>query len=267
MVLIVINNLIVFRPIPRRFVSVSFLLISLLAWGMVACSQPITENASDTSVADLSPDLTPTVTPRTGFFPDNVKDWATTLQSAFTVTAIIVGTWLGILRFGWFRTREPHVSISHAVSHREVGANYTHLSVDITIINTSKVLLPFRKGFVVVQQVSPVEDEQALDFQGSQGAFQWKTLKVRHAEWDENSFVVEPGERENQTFQFLIDRQVETVLIQSYFYNERVVGNDSRISPRERPRRKRLGIWQIKGPRGWGRATVYDLNRPVALLL
>jgi len=192
-----------------------------------------------------------------------MADWASVIVAAFTVAAIIGATVIGYLRFGWFRTFEPHVNISHKISHRRVGTRHIHLSVEVGISNTSKVIIPVRRGRLSVQQVAPSNDEdvEALhrDFtKGEHGQMQWPLLEVQYPAWEANSLVVEPGETDVQTVEFIIPNYVQTALIRSFYYNERVVGPGH---PTTRPARHKDWSGEEKtGPRGWSRATIYDIS-------
>ena len=97
------------------------------------------------------------------FLQLGITEWtyiSRTLQALFTVIAIIVG---GI--FAWrnlhiFRHREPHVNISHDISHIFLSDEYVYIVVTALLHNTSRVNVEFLNGFSRIQQVTPVEDEE-----------------------------------------------------------------------------------------------------------
>ena len=200
----------------------------------------------------------------TGGFPV----WSRTAQALATIAAIVVGGILAWRNAHLFRSREPHVTISHQISHRYVGSEYVHLAVTTTLHNSSRVNVEFRDGAFTLQQIAPVsnEDIERLYAQvfvdGEQEYLQWATLENTQRSWAEDEFVVEPGETETEIYEFIVSRDVDTVVITTYFYNSRVVGKiPAGTEPQDAPRRKgRLRRWrEVRGPLGWGRTTIYDI--------
>ena len=123
--------------------------------------------------------------------------------------------------------------------------------------------------------MTPIENEEIESLYGESfqtqysGYFQWPTLDYHAADWEKDSLTVEPGEKETQTFEFMVSREVESVIITTYFYNSRVVrkipiGTDPSSAPRLK---SRLLPWrEVKGPRGWDRISPYTIPRNEALL-
>ena len=88
------------------------------------------------------------------------KDLAAIIQSLVTVVAIVGGGAFAYYKLQIFRVFEPHLTISHEVSHRYIGDNYVHIAVTATLHNSSKVKMELRKGFFLLQQISPLSDEE-----------------------------------------------------------------------------------------------------------
>ena len=197
---------------------------------------------------------------------ETAKDLAAVIQAVATVGAVVIGgAILGYLRFGWFRFLKPHAMITHDVSHRRV-AGLVHLSVYVTVKNSSKVLIRFRSATIEIQRISPSTDEELGDRHrevfgknSTQKEMQWTTLRKLPLKWEEDGFILEPGETESTTYEFIIDRGMRTLLIRSFLYNERVVNSDKTSDDGSPVRRKKLVRWDKKGPEGWRSATVYDL--------
>ena len=196
------------------------------------------------------------------------RDWAGGIQSIVTVVAIGIGGYLAWRNWHIFRAREPHVTISHQVSHRVVGTEYVHISLTVTLHNSSRVHLEFRDGSFTLQQLAPVLDEEVERLyvqvfeDGPETYLQWPTLEDVNRTWNEDELVVEPGESEYQTYEFIVNREVESVVLSTYFYNSRVLGKiPDNVEPRHAQRRKRkFRRWlEERGPSGWGRTTVYDI--------
>ena len=144
------------------------------------------------------------------------RDWTGGIQSIATIIAISVGGYLAWRNWHIFRAREPHVTISHQVSHRIVGAEYVHISLTVTLHNSSRVHLEFRDGSFTLQQLAPALNEQIerlyaqVFVDDDETYLQWPTLEDVKRTWDEDELVVEPGESEYQTYEFIVNRQVES---------------------------------------------------------
>ena len=172
------------------------------------------------------------------------------LQGYVTVVAIAAGGAFAIYRLRIFRTLEPHITVTHTVSHRSIGDSYVHISVTANLHNASNVEVVIRQADYLLQQISPISDEgievQYSDAFGDDRPryIRWPTLEDIARTWDENELIVEPRESHPETFEFVIARSVESVLIYTYFYNPHFM-----VMARSRT------------PEGWGATTVYDIIR------
>ena len=79
-----------------------------------------------------------------------------------TVAAIVIGGVFAWRKLWWLRTFQPHITITHSVSHRPVGTQYIHLAVVATLYNSSRVKVEIQEGVFQLAQVSPIEDDQLL---------------------------------------------------------------------------------------------------------
>ena len=194
---------------------------------------------------------------------DNGYLWVSIIQGI----AIVLG---GI--FAWrrgliFRHEQPHVTISHDVTHRRIGHGYIHIEVTATLHNSSRVKMEFRDGLFTIEQLAPVSLKDAellfeeLFEKDLYETPKWRLLRERRLEWGKDELIVEPGEKVTATFEHIVSSAVESVLITTYFYNTRVMGKlPAEISPRKAEKKKRLRwLWRISGPRGWIRATAHDI--------
>ena len=184
-----------------------------------------------------------------GFLPDTkmAAEVTETIQSVVTVIAILAGGYFAFSRLQIFRTFEPHLTISHRVSHRRLSDSYMHIDATAVLQNNSKVQIELREGFVLLQGISPVSDEEAESLyagtseDGGYENLQWPVLEDIERVWGESRLVVEPGESHAETFEFIIGvSDYQSVLIYTYFYNPRA--SKSRGSAK-----------------GWGATTVYDM--------
>lgn len=201
-------------------------------------------------------------------FTSMVKDWLAIVGAALSIVVLIGGGILARRNAQIFRAKSPHVVISHEVSHRPIGDSYVHIFVTAVLHNSSRVHIEFLDGFAVIFQVSPATDDDVESlyeevFNTQQFAnVQWPYLDgVRHR-WDKDGLLVEPGETETEIFDFIVGRDVQSVIISTYFYNSRVVGKipvDMELDAVQRRKRK-FRRWMIEqGPLGWGRVSVYDM--------
>ena len=168
------------------------------------------------------------------------------LQGYITVVAIIAGGAFAIYRFRIFRTIEPHIIVSHAVSHRLVGDSYVHIFVTAMLHNGSRVEVEIREATFALQMISPMTDFAVEIFvaEASGGEnpdyIQWPTLHDEMRSWNENELVVEPGASHSVSIEFIVSRDVRAVLIDTYFYNQTYKGHSM-------------------SSQGWGVTTAYDI--------
>ena len=115
----------------------------------------------------------------------------------------MVGAFLGYLRFGWFRVRKPHATISSHISHRSLGQGYIHLAVEDRITNSSKVVVKIRIGRVNVFQIGASDTNEMRDRikEVSEGVeLDWPQLGVIKIDLEHESFVIEPGETDTSVY-------------------------------------------------------------------
>ena len=179
------------------------------------------------------------------WLPDIGKtgDLARITQAAVTAIIVAVGAMFAAVKFQIFRESAPHVTVTQTVTHRRIGDSYVHLMVTATLYNSSKVKMGFRRGYFRFQQISPIMDEEVENLyadvfvDGNHRDFQWDHLKTVERNWEINDIIIEPGESHQETCEFIVIAEVETVLIDTFFYNPR----------------------QPAIPQGWGTTSVYDI--------
>lgn len=205
---------------------------------------------------------------------DTFQFWTITIESVITIIAIVIA---GI--FAWrngiiFRHRSPHINIAHDVTHRFISPSYTHLIVTATLHNSSRVKVEFRDGFVVLQKIAPLNDDEVTQLyaqfsddavSANEGAedIQWETLDEMRNVWNKDELIVEPGSAATLTTEFIVPKDIQAVLITTYLYNTRVMGkiDNAFADIDDAPKRKHwLLRWrEIEGTRGWTRTTAYDI--------
>ena len=179
---------------------------------------------------------------------DHFMQSSRSFQAIATITLICVGGIFAYRRLQLFRTFEPHLTISHNIRHRHIGDSYTHIDVTAILRNSSKVQVEILEGFFLLQQIAPETDEEIEELytqvftDKEHEDFQWATLERIEGSWRKGELIVEPGESHPETYEFVVSRSVECVLIYTYFYDSRFSRDTTR-------------------PRGWVATTVYDIVR------
>ena len=165
------------------------------------------------------------------------------VQSAVAVVAVVFAGIYAIAKFELFRDFEPHLNVSHLIRHRNIGESYVHLDVTVTLHNSSKVQVGLRRGFLVLQSISPATDGGIEEiYEGAFAGeyvedFGWPVLEEEVREWEIGELVIEPSEVHREVLEFIISREICTVQVYTFYYNPK--------SAREST--------------GWSMATVYDI--------
>ena len=175
-----------------------------------------------------------------GLKTDDFHKVATIVQSVAAVSAVGLGALFAYRNSLLFRTFQPHITITHSVSHRLVGSEYIHLGVVATLYNSSRVKVEIQEGVFQLAQVSPIDDVQLLTMyraafppDGTGDADEvpyipWPLLDEVRCATETEALVIEPGETHLETAEFIISSQVKSVLLYSYFYNSQsTASNDA----------------------------------------
>ncbi|MXY46436.1 MAG: hypothetical protein F4Y44_05505 [Chloroflexi bacterium] len=152
------------------------------------------------------------------FIIADVADAARIIQTIGILVAVCVGGVFAYQRLQVFRTFEPHLTISHKVSHRYIGDSYVHIDVTATLRNSSKVQVELREGFFLLQKIAPETDENVehlyaqVFVNGEYEDIQWPTLERFDRTWEPSELIVEPGESHPETHEFIVSKDVQTVI-------------------------------------------------------
>ena len=174
---------------------------------------------------------------------DGFGESARIFQVIVTAIAIFMAAAFAVFKLQIFRVFAPHLTISQRVSHRPVGESYIHIDVSATLQNSSRVKVELRKGFYLLQQIAPVEDQDVEDLYAQVFVDKeiedilWPKLYEVHRSWEESVLIIEPGEIHQEVCEFIVTRGVESVLIYAFFYDS-VSSN----------------------PAGWYSTTIYDIS-------
>ena len=166
---------------------------------------------------------------------------------AFMMVTIVVGGGFTLYKLGVFRDLKPHLTIGQTVNHRSVGDDYVHISVQVTLTNSSKVAVEINEVSYSLQLISPLPKEFAetlyTEYFENQDVpdIQWPHLDEIAEQLMPSEQVIEPNGRHLDTYEFLVWNNVEAVLLSAYYAN-------SRYKPGDR------------ASKGWEVATVYDVE-------
>jgi len=166
------------------------------------------------------------------------------IEAVVTITAVIFGGVSAYAAFIRNRLIYPRAKLEHKTSCRRVTEDKVLLSVDVFLSNTGDVLITLTDPEISVKQVLPPEVElqryvDAVYHMPDTGAeiIEWHVLAAPRVEWDDGQLEVEPGERHQFHHDFLINADVRTVMVESYFHNLKKRGRSI----------------------GWGLVTIHDL--------
>lgn len=151
------------------------------------------------------------------------KDFAATLQSF----GILIGLfWGGIWTYRLFiqnRQKYPRANLSHKINQTRIDDDKIILQVKVIITNIGNVLICLRSGFTRISQVRP-SCEEVVDSikkieEKSCHEIPWPMIDKKEISAKKDDCEIEPGESEEICFDFVIDGDVETVYVYSYFAN------------------------------------------------
>ena len=199
--------------------------------------------------------------------PETLGTWAGIAQAIAAVIAIGLGGVFAWRRGFLFRYGQPHLTISHEVTHRRISDSYVHLELTATLRNSSRVKVEVLDGLFTVQQLAPVSDSVAEELysqtfieQRNNGTLLWDMLDEARLSWDKNGLIAEPGETVAVSFEYIAPLSTQSVLLTTFFCNARVLGKvGDGTDIRQAAPRKRLWLWRPSGPNGWNRTSAYDI--------
>jgi hypothetical protein len=168
------------------------------------------------------------------------KDRVDVLSKFVGIIAIVLG---GIWTYNIFvkeRQHFPHANVQHKVAHVPLSSCVNLVRVGVEIANSGKSRLLSSKSVVWIQKIRPISvcpsDGQCVraDLQHAladpvhkQDRFTWPLIGYRENQ-TKNSLDLEPDEKEEQDYEFVVPSSVEFVRIYSYYQNdERSTGADT----------------------------------------
>lgn len=179
-----------------------------------------------------------------------VSESATTVGSIGTVIVVAFGATFAVYQFRLFRHNEPHLSVTQSVTHRSVSDSYVAIVVKTELRNSSRVSVSIRDALFRLQQLSRFSDAEVEALYArtfihrDHNAVQWPTVEEIRRRWNDGEIEVEPGEAHSETYEFVVDKEFNSFLIYSIYYNPR--------SSNKQSHRK-----------GWQATTVYSICNEV----
>lgn len=207
----------------------------------VSFAQAPTTPAS-ASTALPTPAATPTPVPGsvahdTTLLPSTLQDWIAVLNDLSTIAAIIVGGTAGYILFYARRQHKPRAQLAHQIKHWSLPEHRVLLHLDVTLANPGQ--LPLRPVYMEgrVQKVLPLSHPFAERLasnavrqgtlkpthalvQDGQTQVEWFLLERLSQEWNPGRFVIEPGESEIQSFDFVLPGDLQTVRVYTFVRND-----------------------------------------------
>lgn len=123
-------------------------------------------------------------------------------------------------KFELFRESKPHLTVTQNIHHQIASPGYRLVTVTVTMHNTSKVLVKPTKATCRLAMTAPYTDAQieaiyndALQPENDDPHDQYAWSELSHAEktWPDGHISIEPNEKDEVTFQFIIGNAVAAV--------------------------------------------------------
>lgn len=167
------------------------------------------------------------------------------IQSLFTILAIIVGGIWTYMLFVKRRQRYPRANITQQIEHYPLSDRKVLLRVALRICNEGEILLSLVSGFARVQQMIPCSidlsgstSDQETSAEHCEPEAEWPLLSEKKLKFQKGEREIEPGETDELHFDFVIDPDVQLVVVYSYLKNVK-------------KRRREIG---------WNVTSIYDLR-------
>ena len=162
-------------------------------------------------------------------------DAATTARwygPVFVSLSICVGGFVAYRKLETFRDFQPHLTVSHRISHRSMGPGYRVLTVTADMRNDSKVSTSIQSGYFRICWLAPhspeniesIIDNSRIYQSGDDASLMIGDLNLGVISYlnlpRERDIIIEPGETHSETYNFpLRDDVLESVFIETYFEN------------------------------------------------
>lgn len=148
-------------------------------------------------------------------------DFSAIKDLIISLGVIFGGLWTYLL---FIKNRQiyPRANISHEIFHINLPNKRIFLRVKTVITNIGNVLISLDSGFTRVSQILPVCREAAecienYKIENKRHEIEWPMIDKK--EMSKNKCEIEPGERDELIFDFLLADDLEQIMVYSYFAN------------------------------------------------
>ncbi|RQW79512.1 MAG: hypothetical protein EHM14_08450 [Methanothrix sp.] len=146
------------------------------------------------------------------------------IQSIFTVLAIIIGGYWTYNIYNVKREGLPRASVEHNADVLYISENRLILNIDVTIKNTGSVLLKSIAWQIIVRKILPPTEKmrRLMEMPLNDYAIELPPgddLFIRRGSATSERIEIEPGEIDQSHYNCLVDSDVTTISIESYFKN------------------------------------------------
>ena len=149
------------------------------------------------------------------------------LRLIATAMAIAAGVAIAWHKLDIFREFEPHLTIEQTIQSQTLGDSYCLIVATAILRNNSKVLIKPREGYCRLAQISPLGDFEVIEIYmkslrrdgNNLEQLGWPILGEVRRIWGDGDIAIEPGECQQETYQFIVNGDTESVVALTAFYN------------------------------------------------
>lgn len=175
----------------------------------------------------------------------NPKDLSEVIKNYVTILAYVIGGFWVYLTFIRKRESYPRLNVDHRVISKRVSDKKIFLKVMIDLVNKGNTVIYLEKRLVRIQKILPWPIEKlkkidTLDTRTKQddAEVEWPLLGEVDLNSKGHRHEIEPGEKDEFHADFLLDSNIESIVIYSYFKNYKKHGREI----------------------GWNKTTIYDID-------
>jgi len=175
----------------------------------------------------------------------NFKDKTDIVRSMLTGLAIFIGGLWALIVFILKREKHPHANITHIIKHFPIDDEKVLLRVKVQIENKGNILMQLTSGFTRIQSILPLSNDIKELIQNEKSPrpensneIPWPEIEEIKIKFEKKSCEIEPNERDETIFDFILNSNEQVVSIYTYLQN----------------------IKKRKSELGWGLTSTYDFR-------
>ena len=151
-----------------------------------------------------------------------IKDWAPTFNEILQALAIIIGGIWTYRKFVKGRLFSPQAALSHDINVVSLKEGKLLVRVTLIVKNIGNILIPVPTCDTRIQQIKPLPSELS-DKLACNDIYLDKYAEIKWPTIDKLTVTInseiEPNETDEFIFDFVIDNELENILIYSYVPN------------------------------------------------